>query len=532
MTDASSTLKTMTPPSRLASPSAHEIRRLAKLPARLRNIIIIGRDDPVVFANFLLGVPLHPGQVKYLRDTTVHLRDPSKEMNKINLLVPSNRWGKSTMIAVKQIWKHFYKIGISRGNQEAWLKADYRTANVAPHTSLVEPVFNYIDQIMTSRLIIKLPNGKSVTNKCQIEWFYLKGRTQASPPMRQFFAYNSYIEHRTIGATASDSLEGKPWGYISYDEGGRSDHLEDEINGTLLARLFDWGGELDIPSTPNMGSASILYHYKLYQDGLLGLNSTYTMEGSLRDNIFFTPEQIDKQYKLFENNPLREQVLEGKFVFAGDNIFPADDILAAQDETLDDGIRYQEDHTYVLSTDTAIGSDEMVHTVIDTTEKPYRLVRMMACKGNSKSPQVHLNDFLDLVDAYTNENRSNIKYMLETWNGESVRWYKDLPYWLQSKTKCYGAWQPEKRTSDNENKMKPKTTDIKKAELLLALRKLLSAKEIKIPKNNPKLVQQLSIYREDDRKIPTDRVISLALGAWLATDGSAFLSNKLAFIDL
>jgi hypothetical protein len=122
--------------------------------------------------------------------------------------------------------------------------------------------------------------------------------------------------------------------------------------------------------------------------------------------------------------------------------------------------------------------------------------------------------------------------MLETWNGESVRWYKDLPYWLQAKTKCYGAWQPEKRNSDNENKATNKTSDVKKADLLLSLKKLLSARELKIPKNNPKLIQQLSIYREDDRKIPTDRVISLALGCWLATEGSAFLASSLSFIDM
>lgn len=453
-------------------------------------------------------------------------------MTKVNILVPSNRWAKSTTMAVKHIWKHFYKIGIPSGNQDSWFKADYRTANIAPHSSLVEPVFNYIDQIMTSRYLIRLPNGKTTTNRCMIEWFYLKNKTQASPPMRQFFAYNSYVEHRTIGATAADSLEGKPWGYISYDEGGRSDHLEAEINGTLLARLFDWRGELDIPSTPDMTSASILYHYQLYQDGLIGINSTYTMEGSLRDNVFFSKDQVDEQYALYENNPLRDQVLEGKFVFAGDNIFPAVDIIEAQDISLNDGIRYEEGHTYVISTDTAIGSDEMVHTVLDTTEKPYRIVRMMACKGNSKSPQVHLNDFLDLVESYCSGSKGNIRYMLETWNGESVRWYKDLPYWLQVKTKCYGAWQPEKRSSDNENKMQAKSSDVKKADLILSLRKLLASKEIRIPKANSKLVQQLSIYREDDRKIPNDRVISLALGTWLATEGSMFLSNSLSFIDM
>jgi hypothetical protein len=503
------------------------------LPSRLRAILILGRTDPVIFANFLLGMPLHPGQVKFLRDTTAHLRDPNVEMNKINILVPSNRWAKSTTEAIKHIWKHFYKVGIPGGNSQDWLKADYRTANIAPHSSLVEPVFNYIDQIMSSRYMIRNPTtGKTTTNKCQIEWFYLKDRNQASPPMRQFFAYNSYIEHRTIGATAADSLEGKPWGYISYDEGGRSDHLEDEVNGTLLARLFDWSGELDIPSTPDMTSASILYHYKLYQDGLLGLNSTYTMEGSLRDNIFFTPEQIEKQYKLFENNPLRDQVLEGKFVFAGDNIFPANEILDAQDATLDDGIRYIEGHTYVVGTDTAIGRDEMVFTVLDTTEKPYTLVREIACKGNSKSPQMHLNDFIDLVLSYSDPNKSNIKHMLETWNGESVRFYHDLPYWLQAITKCYGSWQPESRKTDNQNKSKNGTSEVKKADLLLSLKKLLAGRELKLPKNNPKLIQQLSIYREDDRKIPTDRVMSLALATWIAVEGAAFLSNNLSFIDL
>jgi hypothetical protein len=350
--------------------------------------------------------------------------------------------------------------------------------------------------------------------------------------MRQFFAFNSYIEHRTIGATAADSLEGKPWGYISYDEGGRSDHLEDEINGTLLARLFDWNGELDIPSTPHQGSASLLYHYKLYQDGLLGINDTSTMKGSLKDNIFFSAEQIEKQYKLYANNPLRDQVLEGEFVFAGDNIFSAEDILAAQDASLDNGVRYEADHTYVISTDTAIGSDEMVHTVIDTTAKPYCMVRMLAGKGNAKSPQMHLNDFLDLVESYCAPDRGNIKYMLETWNGESVRWYKDLPYWLQVITKCYGAWQPERKQVDNRNPAKKRTSDVKKADIILSLKKLLSAKEIKLPANNTKLTQQLSIYREDDHKLANDRVISLALAAWLATEGSDFLTVTLSFVDL
>src|SRR3990167_5841422 len=217
------------------------------LPQELQQVLLAGREDPVLFSERLLGIPLHEGQKKWLRET-------HKRQSKINILVPSNRWGKSTVTAVKQLWKQFYKIGIPMGNKKAWMVAEYRTANVAPKSSLVEPVFKYMDQIMTSSFAIRRPDGTIVTNKCLIEWFYLKERTTANTTTnqyKQFFAFNSHIEHRTIGATASDSLEGKPYGYISFDEGGRSHRIEQEVNGTFLARLFDFDGELDIVSTPD-----------------------------------------------------------------------------------------------------------------------------------------------------------------------------------------------------------------------------------------------------------------------------------------
>ena len=203
-------------------------------------------------------MPLHKGQIKYLRETTAR-------KSKVNILVPSNRWGKSTLTACLQIWYLFYKFGIPPGNRETWFKAEYRTANVAPQATLVEPVFKYIGQIMTSRFSIYTPDGRIVNNKCQLEWFYLKEKTLNSSPFKQFFANNSYIEHRTIGGSAADSLEGKPYGLITYDEGGRSQHLREEVDGTFLARLFDWRGQLHIPSTPDQTSPSILFHYEMYQ---------------------------------------------------------------------------------------------------------------------------------------------------------------------------------------------------------------------------------------------------------------------------
>lgn len=490
-------------------------------------------------------MPLHPGQIKYLEDTT-------KLKTKINVLVPSNRWGKSSLLACLQIWFLFYKFGIPTGDRLAWSKAKYRTANIAPAASLVEPVFQYIDQIMSSSFPIRLPDGRLTTNKCQIEWFYLREDTVKSPPFRQYFANNSFIEHRTLGMSGSDSLEGKPYGLITYDEGGRSKHLQQEVDGTLLARLFDYGGPLHIPSTPDQNSSSILYHYELYQKGLQRIGGCYTLEGQLKDNIFFPDDQIQEQYDLYEDNPLRDQVIFGKFVFGGDNLFNAGDILAAKDPTLNDGERFREGRKYLISTDTAIGSDEMVHSVLDITDLVLtrdsnalkisgkaRLVCQKASKGNSKSPQRHLNDFIDLYESYGGD----IPYILETWNGESVRFYHDLPPHIKINTKCYGSFQPDRRPSDNQNKEKPKTQSVKKVDILLALGKMLSSQALKIFAVDPNpvmtsneekpgadLAQQLSIYKEKDENIPTDRLFSLALACWLATEGVPS-QKEVVFVD-
>lgn len=479
-------------------------------------------------------MPLHPGQVKYLRET-------QKRKTRINILVPANRWGKTTLIACLQLWYLYHKFGIPPGNRAAWFKAEYRTANIAPHSAMTEPVFKAIHQIMTSSFPIKTPDGRIVTNQCHIEWFYLKNRTHNTAPYKQFFHNNSYIEHRSLGADQGDALQGKPYGVITYDEGGRSLHLKDEIRGNILPRLADWIGPFHLLSTPDQSSASILYHHELYKDGLVGIRQTYTQEGTLKENVLLGAEQIEEQYKMYEDDALGAQVLEGKFMFGGDNLFDIQSIEDAMDEGLDDGKRAEEGHRYVVGTDTAMGSDEMVHSVLDITnlhivskndtlviEGVAELVAQKASKGNSKSPQRHLNDFCDLFDAYTVDGNKPY-HLLETWNGESARFYQDLPMYIQVMTRCYGSWQPEHRTTDNKNASRPKNQAIKKADILVALSKLLNARALKIFKNDPNrhaegadLAQQLAIYKEKDDNIPTDRMLSLALAAWMASETSTF----------
>lgn len=426
----------------------------------------------------------------------------------------ANRYGKSTLIACLQLWYLFYKKGLDNTDQDYWFKTEYRTANIAPHSALTEPVFKAIHQIMTSAFPIKDKDGKPVSNNCLISWFYIKERTINQPPFKQFFTFNCYIEHRSLGGDQGDSLQGKPYGLITYDEAARSDHLETELSDAILPRLMDWGGVLHMISTPAQDSPSTMYYYSMYQDGLIGINDTYTQTGSIFENTFFTHEQIQAQVDLFANDPLKEQILNGKFIFGGGTLINHEELLDAQDTTLNDGERYMNGHSYVVGVDTAIGNDEMAYIVLDTTQKPFRLVRLIACKGNSKSPQMHLYDFLDLFDSYRREN--NIRLLLETWNGESVRFYKDLPPDVQAVTTTYGSWQPSRGVTDNDNPIRPRTNAIKKADLLVEMKKLFAAREIKIPKNSQMLINQLSMYKEDDKNLKTDRVIALALAIYCA----------------
>lgn len=515
----------------------------------LKEVMSSGRYDWELFITGLLGMTLHEGQKRYIALAHTGVReivellkagDPQvaslrkkldeyfpdmtyedMELHRRFLLSCANRWGKTAVIACLQIVYHYYKFGVQTDSDHDWFSVEYRTANIAPYASLTEPVFFAMKNIMTSKYPIRShETGKVTTNDCKIEWFYLEEKTLNTPPYKMYFLFNSYIEHLSLMGGKGNNLQGKPYGLITYDEACRSDHLQVELDNSILGRLLDWTAPLHLLSTPDSDSASLVYYYQLYQEGLAHQNQSYTQEGSIFENSFMTEKQVEEQVSMLEGNPLKEQMLAGKFIWGSNNLFNGQDIVDAEDSTLDNGVRYQEGHTYVIGVDTAIGSDEMVYSVVDYTERPYRLVREVACKGNSKSPQLHLNDFLMLFDEYNRPNEHgmpSVQVVLETFNGESVRFYHDLPPQVQSVTKCFGAWQPDSVRVKNDNPERPTPNAAKKADILINLKKFLSAKELLLPKINHRLLQQLTIYKEDDKKLQTDRVIALALACWWST---------------
>jgi hypothetical protein len=489
-----------------------------------------GRLDPVYFTEHLLGMSLHSGQKKLLTAAiqgipelvdrhNQELTAEGWELIRRYILSCANRWGKTAVIACLQLWFLFYKFGVNTRTDSEWFDIEYRTANIAPFSSLTEPVFIAMKQIMTSTYPIKdKTTGLITVNKCAIEPFYLEEKTQNTPPYKLFFANNSYIEHLSLMGGKGDNLQGKPYGLITYDEAPRSDHLQIELDNSILGRLLDWTAPLFLVGTTDQNSKSIIYWSNIHKEGKIGVNQSYTQEGSIFENEFMTEKQIEEHVKMLEDNPLRDQMLYGKIIFGTQTIFPGADIEAAQDDTLNDGERYQEGHKYIICIDTAIGSDEMVYHVLDVTQKPYRKVWTEAVKGSARSPQMHLNALCNLWDSYRND--ENISGIMETFNGESARFYQDLPPYIQAKMETYGSWQPATHTTENKNPIAKKTNQIKKSEIIVALKKVLAAHEIKIPKTDMRLIEQMLVYRENDKGLPTDRVIALCLGVWLAENNT------------
>lgn len=504
----------VSPNSSSAEPNSSSTTKPDEFPLELAEIILKGRHDPVLFTEKLLGIGLHEGQKKFLRQST----------KSINLLISGNRWGKSTTIACKHIWKNFYKHGIGYGDRTPWLRAEYRTANLAPHSKLVEPVYKAIVAIMSSSFPIPQPDGSLKNNKCLIEWFMDSGNLRATMPMKIPFVNRSYVDFASTGEDRGSSISGRPYGYISFDEGGRDHHLEYAMDSNIMSRLTDWNGQLDIPCTPDSTSPSIAYHHDLFERGQdKDDNEIYSQEGSVYENTYLSAESLASLELRYKDSPLYEQVIFGRFVFAGDTIYPKADIDAARDDELNAGVAYEEGHHYVVGIDTSVGGDEMVIDVLDVTIEPFRLVRQLGFIGATRAPGIQMADFISLVDQYRVGN--SLKICLETWSGESVRFYKDMPLYLQRLTTCWGSFTPE------GIKKPPKgSREVKKADIIIALRKVLAEKKLKIP-NERSLVNQLSMYRLDDAAITQDRVIALALACWLATDGKPKI-DKIKFQEV
>ena len=455
-----------------------------QIPANLALIIHQARYDIPLFAEELLGIKLHTGQKRFATN--------SKQ--KVNTLVPANRWGKSVYIAVKHIHSAFYKTGIGTGNMKSWLRADYKTVNLGPKMENAKVVGDYIQAILKSAFPIPQPNGSVQNNECKIGWFLEK--VDSTPPIEIHYANNAHTLIRSTRDDQGDSIQGKKFGYASYDECCRSLHLEVEVKSNILPRLSDYNGTLDLVSTPDSeGGSSLVYFQELFWkgggEGHPVQPGYYSQEGSVYENEFISKRAIEELEKALDGDPLAPQILQGKFVITGDICFPINEINLAKVEMLA-VTPYIEGHRYIIGTDTAIASDDFSISVVDWTDLSNIYVsKFSSKKGNAMPPELHLQNFIDIFDHYNQGD--TCEHWMETFNGESAMWYNMMPDHIKMKTKLFGSWRPPGFV---------KVTGVidKKEKIILALRKVLSTGRFKYSHAHKKITEQLAVYTLDKNK--------------------------------
>lgn len=373
-----------------------------------------GKDDPVLFGEKLLDLEFHSGQKVWLWTTCSRLVGPAarerllfqafEEGVKIglwatreefdrrtagadfqkNILVPSNRWGKTLVTSVKHIWVNYYKKG-ARGKAKEKAELRCGTLNLSPHSNQCQAGYEYIIDILSGKFVWVSGDGSSRANRgCRIKSFLVRPiRVQR----KIIFANGTSYRAVPTGEDQASSLAGTPYLYISYDECAQSLHLKEELPAKIMSRLIDFGGPLDLVSTPEVDKPSHQYFSRIARQGLKGQEGWFTLVGKLSDNTFLGERERESVLETIRTtDPAKyRQVAFGEFVTTGSKMF---DGLAI--ERIWDGSRTPGQvlygHQYVIAADWGFSDtgDPTVFYVLDYTDNPkYRVVWREEIRGGS-----------------------------------------------------------------------------------------------------------------------------------------------------
>ncbi len=366
-----------------------------------------GEKDICWFAKELLGITLHEGQKKWLKEST-------KEGRKKNVLVPGNQFGKTFVTTIKHLWYCYYRIGMKKGYE-----GTYETLNISPHLRQVKNMYEYVLQILQGRIFWE-ENGKIIHNNCQIKDFLVGPKeiphftNMSYTPIK--FKNGARMYCASTGGDQGAGLAGGQFAYISYDECALSHHLQDELPARIMSRLIKYGIALDLVGTPDAESESSMYYQRLVDKGFKGEDGWYAQAGMLDDNIFISKKQRDEIKKEIKTLDLQKynQVVLGQFIKKGGAIFPADIVANIFDKSLGKKEDYQRSNDiyifekprmgrqYIIGCDWAVASDYTVFCVLDyTLPTLWLIVAWYRVKGIEKPPTEQYLDLINLKNLYS-----------------------------------------------------------------------------------------------------------------------------------
>lgn len=323
-------------------------------------LLLKGRNDPIFFAEYFLGLKLNPFQKRYLRTKS-----------KMNLVVCGNQVGKTFAIAVLHIYFNFYKIYLD-GEPQLIADAEYKTLNLSPISRQARNAFKYVVQILESRFSWELDGVREV-NQCKIGWFLRDSKEYLGTV---YFNNETMLHCVSTHQDKGASIQGDQFGLITYDEANQSHHLKDELDARIFSRIARLDGRVDLIATPDEQAKSQQYWYNLYSTALKaekeGSDAEWKLYRGYYDDNIFIPFEKQKSFKkrMMRRNPiLYRQVVLGEFTVQADKMF-APKVIQAFWNGKTKPTSPKEERDYVITVDWGVAEqgDPTVMKVCDYTD--------------------------------------------------------------------------------------------------------------------------------------------------------------------
>ncbi len=299
----------------------------------LRNAI----NDPVEFARQFLGIEPHPGQIKWLRNST----KPE------NALHTGNRWGKSLVQAIKILHRCIFKIRD--------LKYDHTSKYEAVNASIT------LDQAkIIFENVIRLAKGKPDLDRMVKEVKFT--------PFPHIVFGNGAIFWARSTQRRGEYLLGRDYDYFNFDEVAFEPHPEYVVNQVIVMRLADRAGVLDFTSTPKGKNWFYRKCCELQKNPNLG----YVQNGDSRENPNISQEYLARKMKSLSPNMI-EQNIKGLFIDDANQVIKEEYIRDAMNAST--GLSGPVvGHRYCHGWDLARKRTFTVGITLDITAKPYQVV--------------------------------------------------------------------------------------------------------------------------------------------------------------
>ena len=469
------------------------------------------------FADKLLGVSLHPGQIRILSEAFPRGVEADDFPYKFIHMTTGNRFGKSAMMAVLHLWFAVYKHRAKAQYGSAdWFDSQYTVLNLGPvneNAYVVREKVGMILQDKADEQIFRKPERGHVAPEIQALFKTAKTKQEQdrsgnpfllTVPDTEYKGYltehNSFLEYRTTDDHGK-ALQGRKKYCITFDEAARHKDPVTLIASDIAPRTIDTRGVIITASTPHLETAG--NYEEVWETGNPDSPGrapfTMSFRGSMRENPYVT-EQMIEEALAGQPDYLIPQVVEGHFVQSEEAFFNAQSIQRAAGDLRADRRRTR-GHTYVIAFDLAVAKagDRSICVVWDVTKMPMEVVEFTEFTRGTKQDAL-IRSMRETLEWYNNERFQCVAILVFDETGMGGLMFRDDLAILRPKPRGF-------QFAGGKHK---------KLSILGSLKIMLDKGLLGYPKSCARITYELKRYRRTDEKLETDAVMAMSMAAHYA----------------